>query len=1014
MAVPVEKALGAAVGPIVRRLWQDMVKVPSGAGLAGEPMRLDPRVPFSQPRKELGDAEISRLAAKLAKRLGELRRVEFPSATDGDMTAAADAAGKALARAAPIDIALMFELDLDPVRLVDRVAAVPFTAARRDRMGEVEGRIYEVVLHQAAVHIVDFFTSRPEFLLRAQVEQLRRAGRQEDLLHAIAAAQVAPTADYVRFEREYREAMARSMNRIRTYGLRPERFRGELRKEHALDTAYIPLRMSPADRTTDPDTPVAVGGRPAGEVLSGCPRLILTGSAGSGKTTALQWLALTAADALEHPAGLQPGLVPFFLPMREFSKDARFPRPEEFLDAVAPLLAGDKPPGWVHDCLRTGRAVVLVDGIDEVPRARRGEALEWVRQLVEQWDRARYVITSRPAALEEAWQELDGFASYEIQPLSPAEAATLIRRWQETVGLDDWEAESLDDFVGQLPYVSRLAMLLRNPAMCVLAARVATERHRLFAGVLGLCEESIQLLVETRDVERGLGSIERVFVNYRQRVHILGHLAWWMTRNNLYSVRLDELTNKVRDIAAMFDAGPIDVGLSSEQVQAERVQGIVQYLLVRSGLITLTAPDEVSFTNDVLRHYLSARSALDSNDEPLLMKYAEEGAWNEVVVFAIALQLERGEGSSLAEALIERAGSHPRVARDLYQLVCAGIAEAATQQDAHRILRLMLPVQGVEQAGDLAVCGPALLPLLAEQDASDENAAAGIVRTATLIGGDAALDVIERFRDDSRPAVVTELVRGWNRFDPEPYARQILAGASVGNLTVSIDDNAYLGPLSHLRRLRQLRCTGSFDDVAALSTVLGRLGELTFERCPGLHDLSALRAAGLHRLAVRDCPVDLSTIDPSAAAELSLSYSVSTPELDTLDPAVALTDLVVRPTAARLDLTALKPHQRLRRLSAPGWPSSAEFAVLAGLPDLRELHLTAAVIDDFGQLEGLAALEELHISFYTAPADATPLERLPALSRLRLEHLGFGPLPFRSPSISGDVEISQPGPARPD
>ncbi|GAA0430316.1 ATP-binding protein [Actinoplanes capillaceus] len=997
MAVPVEKALSAAVGPIARRLWQDMMKVPPGAGLARGPMRLDRRVPFAPSRKELQEPEIERLATKLGRRLSEFRQIEYPSVSDGDFAAAVSAAGAAFARVAPLDIDMIFDVDIDPDRLTDRVAADGANRDHRRRMGEAEGKVYDLVLRQIAVHIVEFFTSRPEFLLRAQVEQIRRAGRQQDLLHAMAATPTTSRDDYVRFEQQYGEAVSRRMNRIRIYGFATDRFHEQLGREHALDTAYVPLRMAPADRSIDVDAPVPVRGRLVGEVFATHPRLLVTGSAGSGKTTALQWLALAAVGALDSPAELQRGLVPFHLSLRRVSATAHFPRPEDFLTDIAPMLAGDMPRGWVHDCLRTGRAVVLVDGIDEVPRDRRAEALEWVRQLVEQWDRARYVITSRPAALEAAWQQLEDFVSYELLPLSPAEAATLLVRWRETVPLDEWMASAVDRLVEQLPLDSRLATLMRNPALCALAARVSADRFTFPSSVLELCKASIDMLVETRDVARGLDVVEGSFLHYEDRIFVLGRLAWWMTRNDVDSLGLDELVDRVRDIAVTVSAGPADIRRFAEPADVRHARGIVQYLLVRSGVITTTGRDEVEFTIDVLRHYLSAVGALDSGDERLLVKYAEEGAWDEVVVFAIAVQLSRERRSSLAEALVDRAESRPDVAQDILRLVGAGIAEAPTVKEIHQILHRLLPVRGVEQAGDLAACGPALLPLLADHDARLESTAAGIVRTAALIGGPNALTVIERFRDDSRPGVVAELLGGWSRFPLETYAQQILAGTAVEEVAVSIDDKTYLGSLTHLHRLRRLRCVKAFDDASVVGAFFGRLKQLTFEGCHMLRDLGPLRGAGLDRLVIRDCPADLSTLDASATAELRLVFATFGPALRTLDPRVNLTHLELAPTAGRLDLTTLEPHHGLRRLVTVGWPSGTEFAVLAGLPDLRELHIAAAVIDDFSPLQELTQLQELHISFYAAPANAEALSRLASLSRLQLDYLGFGEMPFTAP-----------------
>ncbi|WP_336158724.1 hypothetical protein [Amycolatopsis sp. VC5-11] len=49
------------------------------------------------------------------------------------------------------------------------------------------------------------------------------------------------------------------------------------------------------------------------------------------------------------------------------------PTSERFLDEAGRHIADEMPTGWVQHRLRTGRAVVLVDGIDELPAKRRPE-----------------------------------------------------------------------------------------------------------------------------------------------------------------------------------------------------------------------------------------------------------------------------------------------------------------------------------------------------------------------------------------------------------------------------------------------------------------------------------------------------------------------------------------------------------------------------------------------------------------------------------------------------------------
>lgn len=154
----------------------------------------------------------------------------------------------------------------------------------------------------------------------------------------------------------------------------------------------------------NPGDPLAgAGGLRPESVLSRTRRALVIGQAGSGKTTLLQWLAVRSA--LGDFGGSLTGwndTVPFFIPLRRYVNRA-LPAPEELPLAVGRNLAHEMPNGWVHGLLRDGRALVLLDGVDEMPEAQREQVRSWLSDLIGNFGHARYVVTTRPAAISERW-----------------------------------------------------------------------------------------------------------------------------------------------------------------------------------------------------------------------------------------------------------------------------------------------------------------------------------------------------------------------------------------------------------------------------------------------------------------------------------------------------------------------------------------------------------------------------------------------------------------------------------
>jgi hypothetical protein len=143
-----------------------------------------------------------------------------------------------------------------------------------------------------------------------------------------------------------------------------------------------------------------------GEVLAQERRIMIEGLAGSGKSTILQWMAVKAAQgSFLGSMAAWNGLIPFFIRLRQ-CRDGGFPAPEDWPLLEAKQVAGLLPTGWVHELLDKGKALVLVDGVDELPQNQRGDMLKELRSLVHNYPLARYVVTSRPTAInEKQWPE---------------------------------------------------------------------------------------------------------------------------------------------------------------------------------------------------------------------------------------------------------------------------------------------------------------------------------------------------------------------------------------------------------------------------------------------------------------------------------------------------------------------------------------------------------------------------------------------------------------------------------
>ncbi len=124
--------------------------------------------------------------------------------------------------------------------------------------------------------------------------------------------------------------------------------------------------------------------------------------------------------------------MPFFIRLRQVDAVA-LPQPEDFPRLVAPSIAGTMPENWVHDHLHSGRAIVLVDGVDEVPAVMRAGVQRWLRDLVSSYPAAIYVVSSRPNAIQEGWMASESFHEADLQPMDMNNIRVFVDHWHRAV-----------------------------------------------------------------------------------------------------------------------------------------------------------------------------------------------------------------------------------------------------------------------------------------------------------------------------------------------------------------------------------------------------------------------------------------------------------------------------------------------------------------------------------------------------------------------------------------------------
>ncbi|WP_327252065.1 NACHT domain-containing protein [Streptomyces sp. NBC_01244] len=788
-----------------------------------------------------------------------------------------------------------------------------------------------------------------------------------------------------RFEEEYAHHVARAQARVQLFGLTFS----QDRRDWPLDLAYISLAVSGAQLLEEPgpQTPVK-----AEVALNSAERVLLRGPAGSGKSTLVQWLALNAARSSFGPQLRDWNtLVPFVLPLRSFNSPAGLPRPGDWLTATGvPLTA---PEGWVEQLLAAGRALVLVDGVDEVPPRLRSRTESWLRELLTAYPAARFVVTTRPSAVPEDWLTAQGFSSLALLPMERDDVGAFITHWHDSARAEadgegsGRERELLDRYEKALlqAVATRrdLGRLATNPLMCALLCALNRDRRmHLPRARKELYDAALDMLLIRRDSERDISGVEGVYLSRDEQTLLLQRLAYWLIRNGQVEASAEEA---IRMIAESLDAMP--------QVKAQgSAQTVFRHLLIRSGLLREPVPGSVLFVHRTFQDYLGAKAAVEARDFGVLVRNAHEDTWDNVVRMAVG-HARPDERASLLRQLLHRA-DQVEADRSRLVLLAAACLEHAPELDPEvwreveaRTARL-LPPRSPSQAGELAKAGELVLELLPEPAGLTEEEAAATIRTAALVGGDRALQVIAGFRTDDRYEVGRELSDAWGRFPVDAYVDTVLADASMRAAHLHVRTAGQLRALDRLPHIHRVHVTW---DGPVPPEIAGRrdLESLILHRNARLADLSPLAGrTALRHLGVLDCPkvTGIEVVSELRADSLAFGYLRDDLSLAPLAGAAGLRSLVIgfEPEQRRIgdvpaadSLTALHLWQGARRMTLDGierWPLVEKLTV-AGSGQYRQLVRSLP-------LRGLTALQIRHAAPISAGA-LLPYERLGRLVLIR-------------------------------
>ncbi|WP_406415193.1 NACHT domain-containing protein [Streptomyces sp. NBC_00873] len=970
------------VGSLIRKLF---VADGPGAGLVDRPVRLKDLVSFRGEKRTLGEKDVHKLAEHLVQEAIDSPG-ELPFRTQ-ERVAVANALARRLLALGDLDMS-----DIQAVRLGQRELArtLRHQGPKPDGLSSDAQLFLDSATEWACLQILEFFTRRSTFVARTLVEQTRTQADLIAKVDEVLARTPRPGARDTAFEHGYLNYVAKKHGKLTIYGIdlsnSPDRW--------PLDAAYLSLDVighgGEPDFGLESASPVSAPA-PADQTLANHDRVLLRGVAGSGKSTLIQWLAVSAATGPADRMAYLIGRIPFVLPLRTLTRHGeRLPSPAHFLTAVGCPLAGTQPEGWEHRVLTSGRGLVLVDGLDEVPEPERERTRTWLRDLLEAYPGNRWLVTSRPSAVREDWLAADGFTELGLSAMGPSDVAAFIRRWHraaatgapdEDAALAVYEAQ-LRDAVRTKPDLGRFAT---NPLMCGLICALHRDRRGYLPhGRKELYDSALSLLLVRRDRERDMATPE---LSEEPQLQLLQRLAYWLIRNGRTEMDRSRAESIIAEVLPAIPAA---------QVLGD-ADAVLRHFLIRTGLLLSPTPGTIHFVHRTFQDYLGARAAVETGDFGLLAEHAADDQWTDVIRMAVA-QARPRERAELLNLLT--ASADKRV-----HLLAMACLEHATELDpairrrVEEATATLLPPHTDAEVKELAQIGPLILELLPGPDVLSDDEAEAVTATAALVGTEAAVPVLAQYRNHSAERVRTNLMRAWHLFDAEVYADEVLAHVDTHDLFLFLTSPAQVRTLPRLGDRTRLGITGDHDPADILGALPERVEYLGLYENTLLNDLRPFASLpSIHHMNLVSCPgvEDLRPLTEMRLTSLSIRDLGGTAGLDYLTTLQAITVMTRLPDG----LTALPQDAPLASLSlgegaitetglrgVSTWPTlenlyiqqdigdlaPRDWAEIARLPRLSSMSIAAKYLPGLLSAPHLPSLKTVYVTSIHEDTDLTPL-----------------------------------------
>ncbi len=356
---------------------------------------------------------------------------------------------------------------------------------------------------------------------------------------------------------------------------------------------------------------------PGLEAVETHSKLMILGKPGAGKTTFLKHLAMQCLGGK-----FQANRVPIFITLKAFAETEGQP---DLLTYIETLVHPKSSPN-VQSILESGRALILLDGLDEVRETDANRVLNQIQQFSERNASNAFVITCRIAAREYTFEK---FTEVEVADFDDAQIADVSDKWFGCKQ-DEVKAKRFLEKLKENPPIRELAS---SPLLLTLLCLVFEDSGDFPANRSELYKDGVDVLLKKWDGKRNIER-DQVYkkLSLKRKEDLLSQIAFSTFVTGNYFFKQKDLERQIREFIENLPGASTD-----EETLNLDSEAVLKSIEAQHGLFVERARSIYSFSHLTFHEYFAAREIKEKSYFKVLSKHLTDKRWREVTLLTVGM-----------------------------------------------------------------------------------------------------------------------------------------------------------------------------------------------------------------------------------------------------------------------------------------------------------------------------------------------------------------------------------------